>query len=376
MKISSVAVAGVVSALLTTAAHAEKFANSTWLPPTHQASVEMQYNFSDRVRERTNGSIDFEVFPGAALLPAAGTMEGLRTGVAQASIYSPPYAPTEFPILNAIGGIGFVNPDPTVLTFAMADMLLHNPELDDWNTQGVVYIAALGTPTYEYICRTEGAGKDMASLQGLKVRTNGGVWTRATAALGMTPVNMPGSEIYTGMERGAVDCLAGDMGHLIGGTKIGELVKSVAMIHLPPVYDTGGIILNKDFWKARTNEERQILLEEGFHSTALVMALYARDVETNLAWAKEKGIEINEPGEDVKAAYKAFLDDGMGGSIKAAKEELGVEDPEKHQAVLIEYINKWTKLLEGVDRTDGEATWAVLKANALADIDPATYRMD
>ncbi|WBU52427.1 TRAP transporter substrate-binding protein DctP [Paracoccus sp. SCSIO 75233] len=367
--------AAIVASLIGTSSSAETFANATWLAPTHQATIEMQDGFSERVREKTNGAIDFEVFAGSALLPAAGTMEGVRTGVATASIYSPAYSPSEFPLLNTMGDIGFVNPDATVLVFALADLLVHNRDLDEWDKQGVVFIAGAGTPIYQYMCTKSGIGSDLQSLKGVKVRTNGGIWTRATSALGATPVNLSGSEIYTGLERGAVDCLSADIGHLLGGENIGELTESIAMLDLPPVYHSGGIILNKEFWESRTDEERRIMLEEGFRSTAYLTARYAQDIEKNLSWAKEQGIEIVTPENDVKAAYAAFVGEEMGGSIPVAK-KLGVDNPEQYQSLMIEYINKWTELLDGVDRTDGEAVWAVAKDAALGDLDPSTYRMD
>lgn len=369
------AAATVASLALGTAAQAETFSISTFLSPGHEITVYQHTQFADRVRDRSGGDIDFEVFSGGSLLPAGGTIEGVANGVAQVGVWAAAYAPSVFPIQTAIGDIGAVVTKPTVLAFSYSDMILHERDMDEWQNAGLIFGAGVGVPVYHYLCTRAGVGS-LESLAGLKARTSGATWARLSTALGVVPVNLPASEMYTSLERGAVDCICGDVTHLTGGEQFGELIKSIAMIDLAVPFTTAAIMYDTEFWQARSQDQRKLLLEEGFRSMANIQAAFARLEKENLAWAKEQGIELNEPDEAAQAAYDAWVADGMGGGIEFAKNNLGIDDPQPYYDRLQSYIDKWEPLLADVDPEDAEALFALLQEHALNDIDYSAYGME
>lgn len=366
---------GLAAMLIGAAAQAEQYSIATFLSPTHEITEYLHTRFADRVRELTGGEIDFEVFAGSALLPAQGTIDGVANGVAQAGVYAAAYAPSVFPIQTAIGDLGAEVPRSTVLSFAYTDMILHEREMDEWQDAGVVMIAGVGVPGYHYICTKPGVGT-LESLQGLKARTSGSTWARIAEALGVIPVNLPASEIYTSLERGAVDCLSGDVTHLTGGENIGELIKSIAMIDLAVPFTTAGIMFDKDFWQGLTNEQRQLLLTEGLRSMAELQAAYAVKEEENLEWARANGIELNEPDQALQDAYNAWLANLDAEMVENAKNNLGIEDPEPYITQMRSYLTKWEPLIDSVDPTDAEALFALIEEHMLADIDVSKYGME
>lgn len=374
MKTLTCLCAGIGAVLLGTAAEAEKYAISTFLEPGHIVTTYANNEFSDRVRAATDGEIDFEVFAGGALLPAAGTIDGVASGVAQAGVYAPAYSPSAFPLLSALSDLSALKPDLMVLTFAYADFLFNHPEYDEWQKNGVVYTVGITNPTYHYLCRGE-AGT-LEQLQGKKVRTSGAGWARFAEGIGMVPVNLPASEIYTGLERGALDCICADVTHLTTGSTIGELVDSIAMIDLQMPYTSAGLVFDKDFWQSLTDDQRRLLLDESARAQVRMHMAYASENNRNLEWAKANGIELIEPDAALQEAFDDWVADGVGGLVEYTRANFGIADPETPFKAMEGYFEKWDGLLAGVDQSDEEALLALVRTELYDKVDPAAYGME
>ena len=165
------------------------------------------------------------------------------------------------------------------------------------------------------------------------MRSPGGGWARVTEALGAVPVNLPFTEIYTSMERGAVDCVQTDVTNLNSGVKVIDLTKSVVMLPFQPGYNTSQLAASVAWWKTLTNDDRRLLLNEAAVVMARTPLVFDKAEADSLAAAKAKGIVIVEPDGELKAAYDKWVADGFGGVAKNAKERLKVADPEKHMKI-------------------------------------------
>jgi TRAP-type transport system periplasmic protein len=218
--------------------------------------------------------------------------------------------------------------------------------------------------------------RTLDDLKGKRVRAPGGGWARTAEYLGMVPVNIPFTEIYTSLERGAVDCVLTDATNLTTGVTVVDLTKSVLMMPFQPGYNTSQLTMNLKFWRERTNAERRMMLNE----SAIVMAkshIVFDQVEASaLQTAKAKGVQIVEPDATLKAAYGKWVADGFGGVTKYARERLKIAEPEKVMAAYqTAYLDKWTALLKGVDRTNQAAVVAALRTHLFDKIDVATVGM-
>lgn len=376
MKIFKNLIVGATVALLGAgAAQAEKYSISGWTPPTHVMAREIHYAWADAVRKATNGKIDFEVFTAGALLPALSTMQGVRDGVAQAGHVATPYHPSEFPVNNLIGDIGHGVGDPLVLAAAYLDYALNDPTgYKEWIDNGNLPITVISTPLNRYLCRI--VVRTLDDLKGKRVRAPGGGWARTAEHLGAVPVSLPFTEIYTALERGAVDCVLTDAGNLTGGLTLMGLTKSVLMMPFQPGYNTSQLALNLPFWRKLSNAERRILLNESAVVMAKTHIVYAQEETAALQAAKAKGVQIIEPDATLKAAYGKWVADGFGGVAKYAREKLKIAEPEKVMTLYqTKYLDKWTALLKGVDRNNQAAVTAALKTNLFDKLDVATVGM-
>ncbi|WP_323032475.1 hypothetical protein [Paracoccus sp. (in: a-proteobacteria)] len=364
-----------VVALMGGVASAETYSLATFFEPNHPITRFQHVEFADRVREASNGEIDFEVFSGGSLLPAAGTLEGVTSGVAQVSVFAPSYAPSALPALNAIADMNWLKPDPLLLAFAYADFSF-NEEVskEQWKRNGVLYGAGHATPIYRLMCRD--ASATLEDLRGKRVRMPGASYARFGDTIGLTAVNMPASEMYTAMERGAIDCACGDVTHLQSGGTIGELVDSINMVELPPYFSSAGLLYSRQFWQGLRDDQRRLLLDEGARSMVRLTMAYLAEEQQALDWAKEQDIVLNEPDAGLQKAVDDFVSSGVGDMAGIARKNFGIEDPEALFATFQGYIDKWDGLMAGVDRSSEEAVLALVRTEIFDKVDVSTYGMD
>lgn len=364
-----------ISLIVTSTAHAENYTFANWLPPTHVLSRGMMEGWANAVSEASNGEVNFEVFSGGSLLPAMGTMQGVENGVAQAGHIAAPYHPSELPLNNVAGELGHETPDPFVLSAAFLDYSMNDPAAyAEWRRNGVIPGATAATETYYYMCSDAIHNHD--DLRGMKVRAPGGGWARFSEYAGLIPVNIPASEMYTSMERGAVDCVAGDLAIMTSGAGILELTETIVLLPLSPAYNLLHIAYNPEFWQSLTEDQRRLLLDESAEAMANTQIMYQDEAAAALEEARASGVQVIEPDASLTNTHREWLESGMDGFVELAQSQFGIEDPQARMAEFQKYIDKWVGLMEGVDRNDVEAVTAVRKEYLLDKIDVSTYGMD
>lgn len=370
-----VLISAMTAFVLTGPTLAQEARLSTFVEPTHVVAANLEIGWAEQVREASDGRINIEVFTGGVLLPAGGTMAGVASGVAQIGMLPAAYSPSELPVANSVGDYGFRKPDHFVLAFAFTDFMMNEKVgYDDWRKNGVIFGAGFSTPEYYYICNKDLS--TLADMQGKRVRLPGLGWSRFGEHIGMVPVAIPASEIYTGFERGALDCVSIDASALISGPTILPLTKSVVMLPTMPGYSSAGIFYNPDWWKSLTDDDRRLLLDQTARAMARTQIAYDAKAAEGLAQAEARGVKLNQPDEALKAALQTWVDDGVGGMAEIARDKHGIADPDALLTLFGTYVDKWDGLMQGVDRTDEDEVAALLEANLFDGIDVKTYGME
>ncbi|UYV38109.1 C4-dicarboxylate TRAP transporter substrate-binding protein [Rhodobacteraceae bacterium D3-12] len=345
---------------------------STWLEPNHIITIEGHKGWADLVREATKGEIDFELFVGGALIPAKSTMQGTADGLAQVGFHTATYTPSDLPVSNALADMGFEVPDAFVMAFAFGDFMMNNEQgYNDWRKNGVIFGGSYSTPIYYFICRED--VKTLDDIKGKRVRMPGGGWARFGQEIGVVGVNVPSSEIYTAFERGSVDCTASDATHLTSGATLKEVASSVTLLKMSPFYAGVTYAYNPTFWKGLSEEQRRELFNQSALAMARMQISYDKQAEAALVDAKEAGIKLIEPDASLQTAYDQWVAGGVGGMAEIAKSTHGIDNPEELYKAFRVYVDKWQKLLEGVDRHDEKVVAALLRENLFDKIDVATF---
>lgn len=361
-------------ALASGPAMAEQYAAAHHLPVTHAIHIVGYAEWAERIKEQTNGEITWEVFPTASLYPPQSAPSAIADGLSPLGFITAGYNPSQFSATASIEDVGFAHPDSYVLLAAITDFMMNDPQVyGEWRSNGVVPTLGYATPEYYLLCTQP--IRTLEDLAGKRVRTSTAGFGRLATALGAISVSIPANEIYTTMERGALDCTMGDPSFLSGSFQLIELVESMVNIPFSPSFAGASHTFSEDFWQGLTDEQRRMFLDTEAWNFAKTMAVYMEEREKGVVAAREQA-EIIEPGPEFKAVLDQFVVENLAAAAQAAT-SLGVENPEDLMKRFDEYCVKWEGLFAQIsDRNDIEAVTALLKENLYDKIDVSTFGME
>ena len=354
-------------------ASAQTFRGSIYGTQAGPTGLWMQ-DFAKTVDAATGGKIKFEMFYGGSLLPPDGHPKGIGTGIVQMGQITATYHQAEFPYTNVINDMSFVADDLFALAFAYTEAKIFNQQLiDELKDKNVVFGTAFTIGIYNYICAQPGYTK-IEDFKGKKIRAISFPQVEFVKLIGAVPVNVVAPELYTGLQRGSIDCTGGSPEFLTTFFKLNEVAKSIYKIPLGSVANDG-FYFNKQWWQQRSVDERRTLVTKVFPpTTARMMMTINAAIDDAWKVSKDKGIAINEPEPAGMAKLKAFSDQYVTDMPKIAKEKRNI-DAEPLIKDMVGRIDRWKKLLAGVDRKDEKALTALLEREIFNKIDVATYGM-
>ena len=355
-------------------AMAETYIASTYLNPQTPLGNGGYVLFPEAVKKASNGEIIFQVHHSASLLPFRAHLGGIRDGVAQVGQIAGTYTPSDIPLQQVLADLAFANPDPFVIAFASTEINLTHPRiLAEWTKNNVVFGGGYSTPAYVLICRD--IVKTLADVKGKKVRTPGSAWDRVIKSLGGVPVNVPSSEMYTGLDSGNLDC-ATNGADALKTFSLWEVAKSMNKIKLG-LYFSGWLWgYNKDFWKGLTPAQRRLLFDQMAIHIVKTQKLYFEGESAAIAEAPQHNVQVLEPSADLQATVDAFAKKDVATVEKLARETHKVKNPQELIDVFNALIDKWTKKLDGVSRTDEATLVRLMKTEVYDKLDENTYGVD
>jgi len=128
-------------------------------------------------------------------------------------------------------------------------------EMSKWNA--TFYVSSL-LPQYEFVGRGK-PPKTLADFKGMRVRAIGGIGD-AMRNLGAVPTSVDATEVYTALERGAVDAVSFPSTYAHGSYKTYEISKWFTA-NLAPGTQACPILINKDAW-AKLPDAYKALFDE------------------------------------------------------------------------------------------------------------------
>jgi len=369
------ALATAMAAMAVPATSAEYIANN-FLDQNHPFSVYNYTEWAKDVAKASNNQITFKVFLGGSLVPARSTLPGIRDGLATVAYHAGTYTPSELPITNVLADMSLYNSDIYVTLAASTEVSFNNPAIQaEYKKVGVVYGGGYSTSPYLLLCRTK--IESLADLKGKRLRMPGSLWDRWAVALGAVSVNVPSSEIFTGLERGTLDCGVNPLESL-KSRSWWDVSKFVLDLPLG-VYFSGPMWgYNPGFWKGLKPEQRAMLLDTAARASARSSIAYLKNTIDTEKEMGGKGVQMVKPSADLVAASNKF--------IEADAKELGKMSQQKFkvdlavaEGVINEYkaaVVKWEKLFAGVDPMDEQKRYEILKKELFDKVDVKTYGLN
>ncbi|UYG01192.1 C4-dicarboxylate TRAP transporter substrate-binding protein [Halomonas sp. GD1P12] len=367
----AVAVSAFVLPALSVTAQAEtSFIANSFYDQQHPHSRYGYIEWAEMVEELSGGELAPEVYTGTVLLAPRANLQGIQDNIVQVAHHAAIYTPSEMPVANAVQELGFNYADPLVSILAVTDFSMNNPtQLAEWEDLGIVYLGAYSTPPYVMFCREP--VRNLEELRGKRIRTAGSTVSNWVEEAGGTPVNVPSSEMYSGLDRGSLDCATNAANDLIDRS-LWEVAEHTTLLPTGMYWSGPQWGFNEGFWAGLNDEERDVFKQATAQAMTRMVVQFIAAAESAIEEAKEHGNNVYEPEDDLMASVEAFREKALSGVYDKARDEYGVEDPEALIDDFLATIDKWQTLLEGVDRTDEEAL-AQLAMDEIYSKLPADY---
>ncbi|MDO6441438.1 C4-dicarboxylate TRAP transporter substrate-binding protein [Marinobacter sp. 2_MG-2023] len=343
---------------------------TAFLVPSHPIVADGMQPFIDNLSKDDNG-VDFKLYTGGSLLSARETLGGVRDGIANLGFIVLSYHPAELPYGTLMSDMAFYGQNDSLANAAAITevVMLHCDACqEEYKRNGLVYLGSFDTPSYNLLA-TRSYTK-VEDFRGQRIRTTGGAWDRWARHVGAVPVNVPSSEIFEGLNRGALDS-----GLLpitdVDGYNLYDVVTHVTTLPLGSLFQTSMATLNQNFWKSLSSEERDAFFR---HASKLVIGptmsqlRLASESEDMLA---SKGIEVVPPSHELINNLNEFVEKDHSIIIKNAKSR-GISNPQDFIDLQAEKIAKYQKLFEGI-RDDEEAVLEVVKREIFDNLDSHSY---
>ncbi|SNT75461.1 TRAP transporter substrate-binding protein [Paracoccus seriniphilus] len=171
--------------------------------PAGNTNFVLQKEWAEMVSEKTDGRVAVEMLPVETIVAHSETMDAVAAGILDGHFTDTSYASGKDPafglIANPVGA--WSSPDQ------MFDFMengggkeLMNEMLEPY---GLHFIGATTPGLEAFVSKVPLDGVD--DLKGLKLRAPEGMVQNVFAAAGASPVNLPGSEVFTSLDKGVID---------------------------------------------------------------------------------------------------------------------------------------------------------------------------
>ena len=366
------AVAVCFGALSVSSVLAKEFIANNFFPDKHPLAKYPYVEWAKDLEKASGGKLKAKIFTGTVLLEPRAGLSGVRDGVAQVGYHAAMYTPADLPVANALQETGFSYSDPLVAMVAVTEFSMTDPEqMAEWKKAGIVFGGGYCTPGYCLMCTQP--VRDMKEVKGKKLRTSGAANSRWAESVGAVPVNVPSSEMYTGLEKGSIDCATNVVSDL-KDRSLWDVAKHTTMISLGMYWGGWEWGWNRDYWnKELTADERRIIFDVSAQAIANLYVGYQKAMDDALAQAAEHKVNVYQPSADLLASLGHFNTANRSEMVKMAREKYKIQDPEALFARFEKVMKKWQSRFAQVDRKDAAAIGKIIKEELYDKIDAATY---
>lgn len=203
-KLNKSLLSGVIAGLLSTSAMAADFVFKIQSSdPSGDKNFHVQQEWADRVEKMSNGRIDIKLLPVASVVKHTETLGAIKMGILDGQITATGYFSGQDPAFGLIGNMVGAWSDTTQLLQYMNYGGGNQLMTELYAPYGVKFIGASTTGVESFVSKVPLNG--VADLKGLKLRAPEGLVQQVFAAAGASPVNLPGSEVFTGLSKGVID---------------------------------------------------------------------------------------------------------------------------------------------------------------------------
>lgn len=304
----------------------EELTVATFVPPQHHTNTVMFKWFGEELEKRSGGSLSMKLFPAGQL--GAGPVQQYKRaveGVADITFGVTAYTPAIFPktMLAIPPGKAESSAEATKRILAVFDEHLAD-EYSDVKMIGLTTAAGIGIAATRDVSTLEG-------MKGAKVVPYAALTTPIIQSMGAVPVQMPVTEMYTGLSTGTIDGAYATYNNMTPPWNFWD-VASHFVTNVPVQHAVIFVVMNKERYQSLSDEHRAIIDELAGEAASMKLAeSFDGADEKSLAIMKDtagKNYEMVEVSAEERAKMDAAVAEGMK-AIFADYAARGIDDAEE-----------------------------------------------
>ena len=222
---------------------------SSWVSPQHHLTV-WQANWTAEVEKATGGRVKFQSLPKHPSAPP-GTFDAVRDGLVDLSYVTASYTPARhvMPLMPELPGAG-----NTAETNSVAYSRIHWKHFHKLGEYKGVKLLAVWThgPGQMF---TKKAVAGIGDIQGLKIRTGGGVAEKVANALGASAFVKPAPESYELLKSGVADGVFFPLESIIS-FKLDTVLEQATLFPGGMYSSAFGFFMNEDKWNKLAKQDQ------------------------------------------------------------------------------------------------------------------------
>jgi len=298
------------STMIATIAHAEELTVATFIPPQHHINAGLFKWFGEEIDKRSGGTLTMQLYPAGQL--GAGPVQQYKRvveGVADIVFGLQAYTPNIFPrsMLIIPPGKATSAEESTKRLLAVFDEHLAQEYKD-------VKLLGIFTTTGNLWAATRDVST-MEGLKGAKFVPFAAMTTPIFEALGATPVQMPVTEMYTGLSTGTIDATTATYNNVTPPWNFWDVSTHIVK-NVPVQFAVFYVLMNKERYESLSDEHRAIIDKLAGETFSLMGAKSFDGADGNSAKAMEsaqqmKGINVISASPEERAKMNDAVKHGL-----------------------------------------------------------------
>ncbi|MFT2110591.1 TRAP transporter substrate-binding protein [Marinomonas sp. 2405UD68-3] len=283
--IGTVALATVLSSSAMAADFNFKFQSSD---PSGDKNFQVQKEWVERVATLSSGRINIDLLPVNSVFKHTETLDAIKMGILDGHITATGYFSGKDPAFGLIGN--------TVGAWSDTSQLLQYINYGGgfelmtelYAPYGIKFIGGSTTGVESFVSKVPLNGVE--DLKNLKLRAPEGLVQQVFAAAGASPVNLPGSEVFTGLSKGVID--AADYTVFSTNQKAG--MNDIATHPVQPGFHSLPLIdisMNQKKWDKLPADLKEILI--------VSVRDFAQDITTQLKIADQAAVKAAKANPNI-----------------------------------------------------------------------------
>ncbi len=260
---------------------------SSWVSPQHHLTSVVLQGWATEVEKATNGRVKFQMLPKHPSAPP-GTFDAVRDGLVDLSYVTASYTPARhiLPLMPELPGGG-----DTALANSVAYSRIywkHFHKVGEY--KGVKLLGVFTHGPGQMFTKKPVAS--IADVQGLKIRTGGGVAEAVAKALGASAFVKPAPESYELLSSGVADGVFFPLESIIS-FKLDTVLEQATLFPGGMYSSAFGFFMNEDKWNKLPKQDQEAIEKiSGEHLARLAGASWDEADRKGMDALKKSGVKI------------------------------------------------------------------------------------